>query len=353
VSRFRALAAAQLKAFVRDKMLLFWTIAFPIMFLVLFGGIFTGGGASDRVKVVQVGEVALFDQMPPQAKAAVDDVLELSRTDDRAAALAQVRKGDEAGAIMMEGNELTLWFSQADQVRAGVVRGTIDAIVNHANVATSGRPPTFTLRTQQVEDSSLKAIQYVTPGLLAWAVSMSAVFGAALTLVQWRKNGLLRRLRMSPISTQSLVLSRSLITVLLALLQFAIFVGLGMTAFGLKLTGSWWAALPLLVLGAFAFQSIGLVVGAVSRTEEAASGFANLVILPMAFLSGSFIPLDAAPDWIRTVANYLPMGHLNKGMSAVMVRGEGPGAILVPGLVLVGFTLVFSLLAARLFRWED
>ena len=131
------------------------------------------------------------------------------------------------------------------------------------------------------------------------------------------------------------------------------FVGLGMGLFGLKLTGSWWAALPLLVLGAFAFQSIGLVVGAVSKTEEAASGFANLVILPMAFLSGSFIPLDAAPGWIRTVANYLPMGHLNKGMSAVMVRGEGPGAIVLPALVLIGFTVVFSLLAARLFRWED
>lgn len=354
MTRFRALAAAQLKAFVRDKMLLFWTIAFPVMFLVLFGGIFAGGGgSSDRIKVVQVGDVALFDRMPAEAKAAIDGVLELSRTDDRDAALAQVRKGEEAGAILMEGNELTLWFSQADQVRAGVVRGTVDAIVNNANVAASGRPPTFTLRTQQVEDSSLKAIQYVTPGLLAWAVSMGAVFGAALTLVQWRKNGLLRRLRMSPISVQSLVLSRSLITVLLALLQFAIFIGLGMTAFGLRLTGSWWAALPLLVLGAFAFQSIGLVVGAVSRTEEAASGFANLVILPMAFLSGSFIPLDTAPDWIRTVADYLPMGHLNKGMSAVLVRGEGPSAILVPALVLLGFTLVFSLLAARLFRWED
>lgn len=353
MTQFRALAAAQLKAFVRDKALLFWTIAFPIMFLVIFGGIFTGEGQADKVKIVQIGEVALFDRMPADAKAGISEVLELTRTDDRDAALAAVRKGDDDGAITMDGTELTLWFSQADQVRSGIVRGTIDAIVNNANVAASGQPPTFTLRTQQVEDSSLRRIQFVTPGLLAWAVSMGAVFGAALTLVQWRKNGLLRRLRMSPVDTQSLVLARSLITVLLALLQFAIFVGLGMSAFGLKLTGSWWAALPLLILGAFAFQAIGLVVGAVSKTEEAASGFANLVVLPMAFLSGSFFPLDGAPAWLQSLSNFLPMGHLNRGMSAVMVRGEGPEAILLPSLVLLGFTVVFSLVAARLFRWED
>lgn len=353
MNEFTALATAQLKAFTRDKALLFWTIAFPIMFLVLFGGIFTDDGGANRIEIQQVGDVALFDQMPAEAKQGLSEVLAIKKVDDLDAALEEVRSGDEAGVITMEGTEIKLYFSRADQVQAGIVQGTLNSIVSSANVAASGSPATFTLASEQVEDSSLKSIQYVTPGLLAWAVSMGAVFGAALTLVQWRKNGLLRRLRMSPVRTQSLVLSRSLITVLLALLQFAIFVGLGLAVFGLKLTGSWWAALPLLILGAFAFQSIGLVVGAVSKTEEAASGFANLVVLPMAFLSGSFIPLDAAPGWIQTVANFLPMGHLNKGMSAVMVRGEGPEAILVPGLVLIGFTLVFSILAARLFRWED
>ncbi|HRW17280.1 MAG TPA: ABC transporter permease [Dermatophilaceae bacterium] len=350
---FRALAAAQLKAFTRDRMLIFWTILFPLMFLVLFGGIFTGGDSANRVKVTQVGQVALFDQMPPAARAEIDKVIELDRVDDLGTAMDRVRKGERAGAIAMQGGTVTLYYSAADQVKAGIVRGTFDSIVNGANIAISGQPPALTLKAEQVEDRSLKAIQYVTPGLLAWAVSMGAVFGGALTLVMWRKSGLLRRLRLSPVSTSALVLSRSLITIILALLQLVIFLGVGMLAFGLRLSGSWWAAVPLLILGSLAFQAIGLVVGAVSKTEEAASGMANLVVMPMAFLSGSFIPLDSAPDWLRTVSNFLPMGHLNKGMSAVMVRGEGPAAILVPSLVLIGFTVVFSLLAARLFRWEE
>ncbi len=353
MTQFKALAGAQLKAFTRDKALLFWTLAFPLMFLVLFGGIFGGDGGASRVKVAQIGDVALFDRMPADARAQIGDILELTRSTDRDATLAQVRKGDLAGAVTMEGQQVRLYYSRADQVRAGIVTSALAGIVDQANVAASGRPPTLTFAAEQVEDTSLKSIQYVTPGLLAWAVSMGATFGGALTLVQWRKNGLLRRLRMSPVSTTNLVLSRTLVTLVLALLQMAVFLGIGTLFFGLRLTGWWWSAVPLLFVGSLAFQAIGLVVGAISRTEEAASGMANLVILPMAFLSGSFIPLDAAPDWLRTVANFLPMGHLNKGMSAVMVRGESPASLLLPGGVLIGFTLVFSLLAARLFRWDD
>lgn len=353
MSAFRTMAIAQGRAFLRDKMLLFWTIAFPLMFLVLFGGLFANVGGETTIEVAQVGPVAVFDEMPAEAKADLARVVELTAYDDEEAALAKVRKGELDGAISQDGQTIRLDYSEADQMRAALVRGTVSQLVQSANVAISGQPPALILDARQVEDTSLKVIQYVTPGLLAWAIAMGAVFGAGLTLVQWRKSGLLRRLRLSPLRTPPLVLSRSLITLVMALVQFVIFIAVGVLFFGLKLTGSWWAAIPLLLIAAFAFQAIGLIVGAVSKGEEAASGLANLIILPMAFLSGSFFPLDAAPQWMQVLAKILPMGQLNDGMAAVMVRGQGPGAIVVPSLVLLGFALAFSLLAARLFRWDD
>ena len=65
-------------------------------------------------------------------------------------------------------------------------------IVQAANQAASHKPPAYQLATQQVEDKSLKPIQYLTPGLLGWAIASGATFGAALTLVGWRKKKLLR-----------------------------------------------------------------------------------------------------------------------------------------------------------------
>jgi ABC-2 type transport system permease protein len=72
----------------------------------------------------------------------------------------------------------------------------------------------------------------------------------------------------------------------------------------------------------------------------------------MSFLSGSFFPLDGAPHWLQVVSLMLPLRHLNDGMLDVMVRGQGPTAVLLPMLVLAAFAAVITLLAAKLFRWE-
>ena len=68
---------------------------------------------------------------------------------------------------------------------AAIVQGTLRAFVDGTNVALSGAPLTYTLMTERVEDDSLSTIQFVTPGLLGWAIAMSASFAAA-TLNGWR-----------------------------------------------------------------------------------------------------------------------------------------------------------------------
>ena len=132
----------------------------------------------------------------------------------------------------------------------------------------------------------------------------------------------------------------------------AVFIGLGVGAFGLQLTGSWWLAVPLLLAGTLAFLSVGLLAGSIARTEEGAVGMANFVVLPMAFLSGSFFSLEAAPGWVRAIAEVLPLKWLNEGMLDVMVRGEGVAAAAVPVGALLAFALVLTVLASRLFRWD-
>jgi len=347
----QTLSLAMLRGFVRDRMALFFVVLFPLMFLFLFGGIFSDSGQS-RSSLVEVGDVALIDRMPAGARAAFDQSFDVERSQDRAEAIREVRAGDADAAVEQRGDRIVLHYSRADQVQAATVRGTMSAFVQSANVAASGRPPTFTLDARQVEDESLSSIQYLTPGLLGWAVAMSATFGAALTLVQWRTSKLLRRLRLAPVPTGSLVSARILVSMAVALVQTVIFVGVAVAAFGLRLSGSWWMSVPLVVAGTLSFMAIGLLAGAVSKTSEGASGLANLVVLPMAFLSGSFIPLDVAPAWLQTVSLVLPLRYLNEGMLDVMVRGAGPAAAVLPIAVLLGFAAVVTLLATRLFRWE-
>jgi ABC-2 type transport system permease protein len=349
--RFGAVAAAILRGWVRDRASVFFALVFPLMFLVLFGGVFTLD-STPKVDLVQVGAVPLVDHLPPEARRAWDRTFETTRTDDLDAALAEVRKGDADVAIEMQGDTLVAHYTATDPTRAAVTQGTLSAFVDGANIAATGAPPTYTLRTERVEDESLPTIAFVTPGLLGWAVAMSAAFGAAATLQGWRTSKLLRRLQLAPVSATTVVSARVVVTILIALVQMAVFIGLAAAAFGLRLHGDWWMSVPLLVTGTLAFMALGLLAGSLARTTEGAVNLANFLVLPMAFLSGSFFPLDGAPQWLQAVSLAMPLRHLNDGMLDVLVRGQAWTAALPAMGILAAFAVVTTAVAARLFRWD-
>ncbi len=351
MKQLNALTLAMVRGFVRDRMTLFWSVVFPLMFLVVFGGLLTDQ-ATPKLDVVQVGSVAVLDAMPDEALNEIEKSIDITMSDDLDTAIEDVRKGDISAVITEEDNTLVVHYSQADQVKAAQVQGMIAGIVDVANAGVAQAPAKWDMRAEQVEDESLTAIQYITPGMLGWAVAMSAVFGAAVNLVAWRKSGLLRRLRLTPVPTSSVVLARVGVSMAVTLGQTVIFIAVAYFGFDLQLTGWWPLIFPLILVGTLAFLSIGLFAGAITKTEEAAVGLANFLVLPMAFLSGSFFPLDGAPDWLQTVSKALPLRHLNDGMLDVMVRGEGPEALVLPVIVLLGFAAVVTAISMRFFRWD-
>lgn len=349
MSAFVGVSLAILKGFVRDKASVFFILVFPLMFLVLFGTLF-GSASSPRLELVQIGDVVVIDDLPPQAQAGFDDSFEVTRTGDRDDALEQVRRGDADVAVEMDGTTVIAHYTEADQVRAAMVRGTLSAFVQGANQAATGEPPRFDLRADPVEDESLVPIQYFTPGLLGWAVAMSAAFGAAATLQGWRQTKLLRRLQLSPAPAAALVSARVVVTVAIALVQMAVFLVIGTSWFGLRLSGSWYWSIPLLLAGTLSFMALGLLAGALSRTQEGAVNLANFFVLPMAFLSGSFFVLDGAPQALQTISWVMPLRHLNEGMMDLMVRGQGVSAMLAPLGYVLAFGLVVGAAAVLLFR---
>ncbi|MEP6667494.1 MAG: ABC transporter permease, partial [Nocardioidaceae bacterium] len=245
---FTSLSLAMLKGYVRDRQAVFFTVFFPLMFLVLFGGVFANQ-SQGKIELVEVGNVKLIDGLSAQANKAFDDSFNLTKSDDLSSSLKKVRDGDVVLAVEERGDAILVHYSDADGVQAAVAQGTLQSFVQAANVSASGKPPTFRYQSERVEDKSLKTIQFVTPGLLGWAIATSATFGPAVTLVGWRTTRLLRRIRLAPISTTSVVAARIGVTMVISLVQMAIFIGLAVAAFGLKLTGSWWMSIPLLVCG--------------------------------------------------------------------------------------------------------
>jgi ABC-type uncharacterized transport system permease subunit len=96
-----------------------------------------------------------------------------------------------------------------------------------------------------------------------------------------------------------------------------------------------------------------MTIGALAKTQQAATSIANLIILPMAFLGGAFVPLDFAPSWMRQVSYLMPLRYLVTGTQDVLARGLGPASALPAIAILLGFTLVLTVAAACLFRWDE
>lgn len=348
-----SLSKVMVLGMVRDRTAVFFMLLFPLMFLLLFGALFQSDG-SNRVTVAQVGPVEVLDSLGDEQLAALDESLRLERVGDRDQALEDVRQGDLDGAVWEEDGEVTLFVSAAGQGSSGVVTGLVNGLVQEANVAATGQEPAYRVTTGQVEDESVKAIQFLAPGLLGWAVAMGASFMSALTLVNWRKKRLLRRLWLAPVRPAHVVGARVGVSVGLSFVQLVVFLGVAVIPFyGLQLTGSWWLAIPLVVCGTLAFMSVGLVIGAWAKTEEAANGALQVVIMPMAFLSGSFFPTDNMPGWLNTVSQALPLKHLNEAMMSVLSRGGGLSDALPTMGILLLFAAALTAVAAKLFRWDN
>ncbi|MGO8959316.1 MAG: ABC transporter permease [Streptosporangiaceae bacterium] len=352
LTSFRSLSRAMFLGFVRDRAAVFFTILFPVLFLVLFGSLYKDSG-SPHVTVIEVGRVSLLDQAEAAAPSQLGKVLTITHSANLQAALDAVRKGTDDAAVQQRGRTLVVHYSIADQTTAGIVQAIFTSLVQQADATAAGSKGAYQVTTQQVEDRSLKPIQYLAPGLLGWAIASGGTFGAAITLVNWRETKLLRRLRLAPVSVASVVLARVGVAVAVALAELAVFIGIATTPyFGLTLSAYWWMAIPVVICGTLAFMAIGLLVGSFARSQQAATAAANLIILPMAFLGGAFIPLDYAPSWIREVSYALPLRYLVIGMQDVMARGEGPVSALPAIGILLALAAVVTAISIRVFRWD-
>jgi ABC-2 type transport system permease protein len=106
------------------------------------------------------------------------------------------------------------------------------------------------------------------------------------------------------------------------------------------------------VLGALTFTSIGYVIASFARTEEAANGITSVVQFPLMFLSGIFFPLEILPQWLKTVATFLPLTYLGDALRQTMVGGAPFVPLWVDFAVLAGWLVVTLGLSARFFRWQ-
>lgn len=334
LQRVLAVVGSRNREFYRDKAGLGWNLLMPVLMLIGFAFIFNAPQPEQyRVGVLQDGTTS-FPFLDTKH-------IDFIQQGDEETALDKVRYHrldlllDLRGRPAYWVNELSangyiverlLWQSIADQ-QAPIIR-------------------------QPVQGREIRYVDWVLPGVLAMNVMFSSLWGVGWVIVRYRKNGVLRRLRATPLTAGEFliaqVLSRLLVVVSMTLLVFA---GTHLLL-DFPMRGSYLALIVLFLVGTIALISMGLAVAARVRSEELANGLLDLIAFPMMILSGVWFSMEGTNIWAQRLAELMPLTHLVDAARRIMLDGASLGDVSTEIAILLGVASVLLALSARAFRWQ-
>lgn len=198
----------------------------------------------------------------------------------------------------------------------------------------------------------VKGSRYLLAGMLGYGVVATAFAGLAITLVIRREGGVLKRLRATPLPPGLYIASLLASTLVVYALEVILLLAIGAGLFGIGLPDRLGSLVVSLLIGSLAFAALGLGLTSVVRSAEGSSAVVNAIYLPMAFISGSFFSPHSFPQFLRAIADVLPLTYFIRLVRDVTLHGvpfwDRPTEI---GVV-AAWGAVGVLAAVRGFRWE-
>ena len=347
LGRIMALFRARNREFLRDKAGLSWNILFPFLLVAGFGLIFN----SDRGQGYQVG---IFPATPAVVQGEGIEALpqglrenpqlEWIGFDSRETALARL-EAFKLDLVVAPGTAPLQYWVNRDGPRGKVAEQLLWASL----VTDSLRRHQFT--KNQLEGRPVRYIDWLFPGVLAMNVMFSAFFGVGYVVVRYRRNGMLKRLKVTPVTAFDYICAQMASRVVILLGScLVVFWGCDLL-FDLENRGSW-AVLGLVFLaGTVCLTSLGLVLACRGTNEELTNGIINFLCWPMMFLSQVWFSIEGAPAWVHQVSGLLPLTPFVSAARKVFNQGADLGQVSQELMLLFGMGLVFLWVGSRCFSW--
>lgn len=353
------------RRFFRDKLAIFFSIIFPLIFLFVFGSINSGNKdisfkvalinqsnsavARGFVKQAEQGKVLKVDQSITTLTQAKD---KMSRSELDAAIVLPKDFGDVKPNTTTPSGKATIYYTQNNQQSASALRSIVEAEFKAINAQFVKVEPPFSVTTKQLNERSLSAFDYTFAGLLGFAIIGMGIFGPVNVFPELKKMGILRRLSTTPLRVWQYFLSVMIGQAIIGLISLGIMFVVAITVFHLRVVGNYVELALFLVYSIIMILGIGLALGGWAKNERQAAPLSNIIVFPMMFLSGTFFPRFLMPEWLQQVSALLPLTPVIDGIRMIATEGKHLTDIL-PQVGLIGAWLVIIyLIAFRVFRWE-
>ena len=353
----------------RNRQALFWALFFPLMVMLIFGMMNFDGYNAPSVGVHDEAKSEASHNLITALQGSEEEVLKVS-TGTPEEILHDLEFGESRAAIIIPKNygvegELAVLqvtyderYTQERAVISTVLRQVTDGLFKEYAAV----PDEYLVENSININESLIQGQgqgfkgWLIPGIAAMAIMQTGLFTVVFSLVRFKSQGVLRRLKATPIGAAHFLAGQLTTKAIVVVIQTYVLIIVGALVLGVSVNagrlGAWFDLTVLALLGGALFIAMGLAISGWAKSEETAAPMANVISMPMMFLSGVFFPLSVMPDWLTRWSQYLPLTYLADGMRAITVEGA---TVTTLGNELLGLTLwilVVFTIATKTFRWE-
>lgn len=340
---------ARNREFFRDRAAFGWNFLFPFLLVAGFALMF----GSDRHQSYKIG---LFPQ-PPGTIETNDLPLPASVRDTRY--LDFIGFTDQASGLdRLQHHKIDLLVAVGRGAEDGPYRYWVSDTSPKGYIAERmfrsalmGKAADGRFQRAPIKGHQVDYIDWLFPGILAMNMMFSALYGVGFVVVRYRKNGVLKRLKATPLLPFE-YLTAQMLSRLFVLMFSLIIVWAGCTLiFRFQVLGSYFDLLIAFLLGGASLTAMGLVLAARGTSEEFTNGVLNFLSWPMMFLSEVWFSLEGAPEWVRQVAACFPLTHLLSAVRRIMNEGAAITDVAPQLIILTLMTVAFLSVGAALFSW--
>jgi ABC-2 type transport system permease protein len=348
------------KEYLRNRVGLFFALIFPIILIVLFGAIFSGGSSGPINVYYQnhdIGHVSTaFLSALNQTQ--VVQVIQVNPSVNFTQYLLSnsysqgmiIPSNFTSSYIAGRSVNVTMFTNPTDS-SSGIVLSVVSGVINGFNLGHANASQIIQLSSQSIKPQSYKYIDFLVPGLIGFSILTSPMFSMVNISAEYKKNKIFRQLSLTPLTKGEWLTSKVIWYVILSIVSFFLMILFGIELFGAHITFSLWIV-PFLILGPVFFVALGMLVGSITKSQESAGVIGNIITFPMMFLSGTFFPVASMPKYLQNIAHVLPLFYIIDGLNDVMIYDNYTKA-LTDMVILVVIALVLFIAAVRAFKWRE
>ncbi len=334
------LVLARLREFWREPEAVFWVYGFPILLTVALGIAFR----NKPVEKLRVDVVAGAGAEAVEEKLTKNDRF-TPATNDLDTCRRRLRTGKTELVIVPQATGLPRYLFVPSRTESRLARDEVEAYLREPERRDLEK------RSEGVDEPGGRYIDFLVPGLLAMGLMGGGLWGVGFVTVDMRIRKLLKRFLATPMRKVDFLAALLLSRLVFMIPEVVFLLVFAWLAFGVTIAGSVLSVVALILLGAFAFAGLGLLVASRAKTQEAVSGLMNLTMLPMWVFSGAFFSRERFPDQAQPFIQALPLTPLIDALRAVMNEGASLTSQWPALAILAAWGLISFVLALRWFRW--